>query len=274
MGLWGRVKSAVKKVAKKVAKKAKEVYEDVKEDVSEAIDEVGDTWTEAWHSVKNCTGVVGCITAFVGGVVNGVLGTVGAIVDVVFDAVGWCLDIGISLAGIGVGVVIALIGAIIPGSVGEGLVAAGLAVIDIVFIASRDVSDFFDAFGGVLQRIITSLFGVVVLVLFVLRVLYCAVVVPAIANGRSVPGFPAGDLSSHSMRTLEVEVIIIDKDNDVRNPISEAELIQRVNEANRILRERAKIEVTLHGPISRSVSRSLYDIDASSAAGSLSEWLK
>jgi hypothetical protein len=274
VGLWGRVKSAVKKVAKKVAKKAKEVYEDVKEDVSEAIDEVGDVWQEGWQSVKACTGGLGCIKAFVGGLVNGVLGTVGAIVDLAFDALGWCFDLALGLVGIVVGGAIALIGAILPGGFGEALANAGLAVIDGAFVAGRAVSDFVDAFGGVLQRIITSLFGLVVLVLFLLRLLYCAVVVPAISHGRSLPGLPASDLSSHSMRTLEVEVIIIDKDNALRNPINEADLIQRVNDADRILRERARIAVKLHGPISRSVSRSLYHLDAAGAAGTLSEWLK
>jgi hypothetical protein len=274
MGLLGRIASAVTNVVKKVVKKAKEVYEDLKDDVSEAIDEVGDTWKEAWHSVKNCTGGLGCIQAFVGGVVNGVLGTIGAVADLALDSLGWSVDVVIGVVGSVVGGAIVLIGAILPGRIGEALVNAGLAVIDGAHTAGRAVSSFFDEFGGVLQRIVTSLFGLILAVLFALRLLYCAVLVPAISHGRTLPGLPAGDLAGHSMRTLEVEVIIIDKDNEVRNPISEAELIQRVNDADRILSERAKIRVKLRGPVSRTVSRSLYDIDAASTAGSLSEWLK
>jgi len=163
---------------------------------------------------------------------------------------------------------------LIPGRFGEQVVEVGLGWIDASFELGRDGSKAFDAFGGFVQRVIRSVFSLILLIPFLLRFVYCALVFPLITHGRSLPGPSASDVSHHSMRTLEIEVVIIDKDGQVKNPITGSELSARIRDADRILRERARIKVQLHGSIQRSISQQLYDIDASGSAQDLSEWLK
>ncbi len=82
------------------------------------------------------------------------------------------------------------------------------------------------------------------------------------------------ELEHRPMKTLHLEVIIIDYDEDTKNPITEKEIEDRIAKANRILTESAKIEVKREGKIRRDISASLYRLDSSSVGGKISEWLK
>jgi len=82
------------------------------------------------------------------------------------------------------------------------------------------------------------------------------------------------DLEKLPMRTLQLEVIIIDKNENTKNPITEKEINERIADADRILREEARIKVKRRGKIKRSVSASLYELDASSLGSKIAEWLK
>jgi hypothetical protein len=81
-------------------------------------------------------------------------------------------------------------------------------------------------------------------------------------------------LEERPLKTLRLEVVIIDKDKDTLNPISNSELDDRIAKADRVLRESARIEVKRKGKIRRDISSSLYLLDASSFAAKVSEWLK
>lgn len=83
-----------------------------------------------------------------------------------------------------------------------------------------------------------------------------------------------GDLEKLPMRTLQLEVIIIDKDENTTNPITEKEIDEQVAHADRILREEARITVKRRGKIRRDISASLYELDASSLGAKIVEWLK
>lgn len=83
-----------------------------------------------------------------------------------------------------------------------------------------------------------------------------------------------GDLEKLPMRTLKIEVLIVDYDDKTQNPCTNTELDERIQYADRILRARARIAVERAGSIRRMNSKSLYRIDASSGSALVSEYLK
>jgi len=82
------------------------------------------------------------------------------------------------------------------------------------------------------------------------------------------------ELDKLPLRTLELEVIIVDYDKATQNPCTNTEVDERIQFANRILRARARIAVKRYGPISRTKSKSLYYIDGSSLGAKILEYLK
>lgn len=83
-----------------------------------------------------------------------------------------------------------------------------------------------------------------------------------------------GDREKLPMRTLQVEVIIVDKDDNTKNPITNEELDNRIADADRILRKEARITVKRRGNITHTISSSLYELDVSSPGDTFSEWIK
>ena len=272
MGLWGRIKKAgraVKKAAKKAVKKAKQVFDDVKGDVKEAIDEVANGWKEAGRIIARCTGALGCTVAVVNAAINAVVETVGAAVDLAFDAAGWLIEIGLGLVGFVLGATLSALGELIPGRIGEWLRRAGYWTFEGLLIAGRFTSELFDAVGGFAQRVIRTLIALGLFVLVALRVILCGVLIPPTSDDPQGVARPEGEVCTHSIRVLELEVVIIDKDLATQNPIRPAELDERIRDADRILRERAKIRVRRRGEIVRKISPRLYEVE-----GSFEDWLK
>lgn len=83
-----------------------------------------------------------------------------------------------------------------------------------------------------------------------------------------------GELEKLPLRTLKVQVIIVDYDENTKNPCTEQELDDRLRDADRILRERSRIAVERSGPIRRMRSRALYRIDASGRGALFGEYLR
>lgn len=82
------------------------------------------------------------------------------------------------------------------------------------------------------------------------------------------------DLDKMPLHALQVEVVIVDKDETTLNPTTAADIDARIEHADRILRERAKISVKRNGDAHRMVSSALYEIDASTFLAKAGEFLK
>jgi hypothetical protein len=117
-------------------------------------------------------------------------------------------------------------------------------------------------------RVISSIITLILLILLAVWLFYCQLVTAA-GGATELPS----DVRLLSTKTLRVEVVIIDS-NSEQNPIANGEIDARIADANRILKDRAAIEVRRKSAIRREVSDSLYYLDATGAGGKLSEWLK
>ena len=84
----------------------------------------------------------------------------------------------------------------------------------------------------------------------------------------------SGDLDKLPTRQLQVEVVIIDKDDATPNPITEEEIDARISDADRILRHEARISVSRRYAMRRTTSAALYELDQSSFGAKALEWLK
>ncbi|MCE5252484.1 hypothetical protein LLG96_19965 [bacterium] len=82
------------------------------------------------------------------------------------------------------------------------------------------------------------------------------------------------DVEKLPMHDLKLEVIIVDYDDETRNPCTNDEIDDRIKHADRILRARARIAVQRSSAIRRMNSKALYRIDASGIGGKISEYLK
>ncbi|MCK4822108.1 hypothetical protein KA005_40470, partial [bacterium] len=81
-------------------------------------------------------------------------------------------------------------------------------------------------------------------------------------------------LDLRPLKRLQIEVVIIDKDETTKNPVDPDEIDDRIAKADRILKAAAGIEVKRKGKIRRDQSSSLYLLDSSSFSAKVSEWLK
>jgi hypothetical protein len=83
-----------------------------------------------------------------------------------------------------------------------------------------------------------------------------------------------GDLDKLPRHAVFIEVLIVDYDDKEKNPVAVADIEMWISNADRILRERARISVKRSSAIRRMQSKALYRIDASGGGGKTSEYLK
>lgn len=83
-----------------------------------------------------------------------------------------------------------------------------------------------------------------------------------------------GDLEKLPMRDLKLEVIIVDESEKNQNPCTNEEVDDRIQHANRILRETARIAVQRESAISRIQSGHLFRIESSGVRGKVTEYMK
>jgi hypothetical protein len=125
----------------------------------------------------------------------------------------------------------------------------------------------------VVCRILSSVISLVLIGLYLAWLAWCAYE----GRDRQMTVEEARELSDirlRPMRTLEIEVVIIDKSESIRNPITPNELDARIADANRIYKERAHIEVKRVGEIRRDVSASLYELEGTDFPSKSGEWFK
>jgi len=117
-------------------------------------------------------------------------------------------------------------------------------------------------------RVVSSLITLLLLVAWIAWRIFCAI------DTQDATLEQQSNLNLRETTTLQVEVVIVDKSEVTKNPITEAEIDARIRDADRILQERARIEVTRRGEIRRTISERLYSIDASSFASGVGEWFR
>jgi len=82
------------------------------------------------------------------------------------------------------------------------------------------------------------------------------------------------DMDKLPMKELQIEVVIVHKDEETRNPITERTIDQYIYYADMILHQEARITVKRRGKIRETVSSSLWRLDASSVGAKIREWVK